>query len=244
MTKMKPKRRSSRRDAAENKGPNWMVIGSIIAISAIALISLAVIGTMNPTVAAEPTPILDGQVTNATRYCEENSERCVIVGNPEAEVTMIEVVDYGCPHCANFNATKAQTLLTNYVETDQVRWMVMPFALGNVTRPSAAAVMCANEQSPELALEFHERLFLLQRSGSEHTLAGFLSVGSFIEGFDNEALEACVEDGRHMASISLNQQAARALGVTSTPSFFLADRLVTGNQDLEVFTQGLDAALN
>lgn len=244
MTKMKPKRRASRREAAESKGPNWMVIGSIIAISAIALISLAVIGTMNPTVAAEPTPVLGETVTNATRYCEENSERCVIVGNPEAEVTMIEVVDYGCPHCASFNATKAPTLLADYVETDQVRWMVMPFALGNVTRPSAAAVMCVNEQSPELALEFHERLFLLQRTGSEHTLNGFLSAGNFIDGLDTEALEACVDDGRHLASVSLNQQAARSLGVTSTPSFFLSDRLFSGNQDLEVFTQSIDALLN
>lgn len=244
MTKMKPRRKSSRQETVQAGGPNWMIIGSIIGISAVALIGLAIFGTLNPPAAAEPTPVLGDTVTNATRYCETNPERCVIVGNPEADVTMIEVVDYGCPHCAAFNRDKAPTLLGDYVETDQVRWMIMPFALGNLTMPSAAAVMCVNEQSPELALEFHERIFNLQQSGSEHTLSGFLSAASFIEGIDSDALETCVEDERNMANVSFNQQAARALGVSSTPAFFLNDRIITGNQDLAVFTERIDAELN
>ena len=244
MTKMKPRRQTARQSQKEATGPNWKLIGPIVAIGVIALISLAIVGTMNPTVAAAPTPVLGETVTNATQYCETNQDRCVIVGNPDAEVTMIEVVDYGCPHCANFNATKAQTLLTNYVETDQVRWMVFPFALGEIARPSAAAVMCVNEQSPEMALEFHERIFGLQRTGNEHTLRGFVGVAETIDGLDVDALEACVEDGRRMADISFNQQAARELGVSSTPSFFLNGRLISGDQDLEVFIQSLDAALN
>ena len=157
---------------------------------------------------------------------------------------MIEVVDYGCPHCANFNATKAPTLLANYVETDQVRWVVLPFALGDHSRPSAAAVMCVNEQGSELAFEFHEQIFGLQGTNSVHTTRGFLSVAARIDGLDVDELEACIDDGRRMRDASFNQQAARALGVQSTPSFFLNNRLIRGNQDLEVFTLSLDAELN
>ena len=157
---------------------------------------------------------------------------------------MIEVVDYGCPHCANFNATKAPPLLGDYVETDLVRWMIMPFALGDLTKPSAAAVLCANEQGSELALDFHEGIFALQQSGSEHTLDGFLAVANRIEGLNSDELEACVDDGRHLASVSFNQQASRSLGVRSTPSFFLNDRLITGDQELAVFTERIDAELN
>lgn len=244
MTKMKPRRKSTRQETTIAGGPNWTIIGSIIGVSAIALIALAIIGTLNPTTAAPPTPVLGDTVTNATLYCDQNPERCVAVGNQESDVTMIEVVDYGCPHCASFNATTAPTLLGEYVETNQVRWVVMPFALGDLTKPSAAAVLCANEQSPDLALEFHERIFLLQQTGSEHTLSGFLSAASFIDGLDSDSLEACVEDGRHLASVSFNQQAARALGVSSTPSFFLNDRIINGNQELSVFTQRIDAELN
>ncbi|MEM9774708.1 MAG: thioredoxin domain-containing protein [Chloroflexota bacterium] len=244
MTKMKPRKKTTRQEAVQAGGPNWVLIGSIVGFAAIALIALAVVGTLNPPQQAEPTPALSDTVTNATGYCVDNPDRCVITGNPEAAVSMIEVVDYGCPHCANFNATKAPSLLTNYVETDQVRWMVMPFALGDQTKPSAAAVLCVNEQGSELAMNFHERIFLLQGTGSEHTTAGFSGTAGQIEGIDVDALEACLDDGRHSASVSFNQQAARSLGVSSTPSFFLNGRLIRGDQDLAVFNERIEAELN
>ncbi len=244
MSKMKPRRKSARQEMKESSGPNWMLIGPIVGIAIIALVGLAVVGTLNPTVAAEPTPVLSETVSNATEYCESNPERCLITGNPDAEVTMIEIVDYGCPHCANFSATKAPTLLANYVETDQVRWMVMPFALGPGSQPSAAAVMCVNEQGTDLALDFHENIFALQGTTSVHTKRGFMGIARNIDGIDEDALEACIDDGRRMQDVSFNQQAARSLGVRSTPSFFLSNRLISGNQDLEVFQQSLDAELN
>ncbi|MEM7801372.1 MAG: thioredoxin domain-containing protein [Chloroflexota bacterium] len=244
MAKIKARKKSKRQEVKSSGGPNWLIIGPIIGIGAIALIALAIVGVMNPSVAAEPTPVLGEVVTNATTYCEENEERCIIFGNPDSDVTMIEVVDYGCPHCANFNATKAPTLLENYVDTNQVRWMVMPFALGPQSRPSAAAVMCVNEQGADLALHFHEDLFLLQRTADVHTRAGFISVANRVEGIDVEAFESCLDDGRRMTDVSFNQQAARSLGVQSTPSFFLNGRLMSGDQDLTVFTANIDAALN
>lgn len=246
MTKMKPRRKSTRQEnvTTTSSGPNWVLIGSIVGIAAIALIALAVIGSLNPTTAPEPTPALSETVTNANAYCETNPERCVITGNLDAEVTLIEVVDYGCPHCANFSATKAQTLHELYVETDQIRWIVMPFALGDLTKPSAAAVMCANEQSPELGLEFHTRVFGLQGTNAVHTAGGFSDVAAGIEGMDTAALDSCVDSERHLDDVSLNQQAARELGVSSTPSFFLNGRLISGDQDIAVFTEGIEAALN
>ncbi len=61
---------------------------------------------------------------------------------------------------------------------------------------------------------------------------------------DEDAFEVCLDDGRRMEDVSFNQQAARSLGVRSTPSFFLSNRLISGNQDLEVFQQSIDAELN
>ena len=246
MTKMKPRRKSTRQESSviSSDGPNWVLIGSIVGVAAIALIALAVIGSLNPTTAPEPTPILSETVTNANAYCESNPERCVITGNTDSEVTLIEVVDYGCPHCANFTATKAPTLHELYVDTNQIRWIVMPFALGDLTKPSAAAVMCANEQSSELGLEFHTRVFRLQGTNAVHTAGGFSDVSAGIEGLDSDALDACVDSGRYLEDVSFNQQAARELGVSSTPSFFLNGRLISGDQDIAVFTEGIEAALN
>ncbi|MEM7799159.1 MAG: thioredoxin domain-containing protein [Chloroflexota bacterium] len=243
MAKMKP-RRKAKSVQEDGGGPNWLVIGSIIGVAALALIGLAVTATLNPPEAAEPTPVLEEVIGNAAGYCESNPERCISVGNPNAEVTMVEIVDYGCPHCASFNAETAPSLLNNYVETDLVHWMVMPFALGAQSQPSAESVLCAAEQGSELALEYHEDLFLLQGTGDVHTRGGFLSVANRVDGMDVDAFESCLDDSRYSTDVSFNQQAARQLGVSSTPSFFLNNRLISGNQEIGVFQAQFDTALN
>lgn len=244
MAKMKPRRKASKQNEVLSSGPNWALIGGIIGVAAIALIALALTSTFNPQAAADPTPVLSDTVVDAAGYCRDFPERCIAVGNPDSNVSMVEVVDYGCPHCADFNRNAAPTLLENYVENDQVGWYVLPFALGNQTKPSAEAVMCANEQGADLALEFHENLFLLQGTGDEHTDAGFSSVAERVEGMNVSELESCLAAERHIQGVSFNQQAARQLGVESTPSFFLNGRLIRGNQDVNVFIAQLDAALN
>lgn len=243
MAKMKPRRKVKEQQSGSS-GPNWAIIGSIIGVAAIALIGLAITATLNPGTSAPPTPVLQGNVGDAAGYCESNPERCIFVGNPDAEITMVEIVDYGCPHCAAFNRDSAPTLINNYVYSDDVYWMVMPFALGNLTKPSAESVMCAAEQGGEMALEYHENLFRLQGTGSEHTEAGFRSVANQVDGMDADALLDCLSDGRHSGDVSFNQQAARQLGVSSTPSFFLNDRMISGNRELNVFVSQFDALLN
>ena len=244
MTKMKPRRKTTRQENVQAPGPNWTLIGSIIGISAVVLIGLAVFASLNPAQAPEPTPSLGEAVTNINEYCDANPQRCVMTGNLESAVTLIEIPDYGCPHCANFNATKAPGLYANYVESNQIRWGIMPFALGDLTKPSAAAVLCVNEQGAELAHEFHTSLFGLQNTPNVHTVNGFVNIASAISGIDTDALEACVEDGTYDDDVSFNQQAARQMGVRSTPSFFLNGRLLSGDQDIEVFEENIEAALN
>lgn len=244
MTKMKPRRKVTRQEGVQSTGPNWTLIGSIIGISAVVLIGLAVFASLNPAQAPEPTPALGQTVTNINDYCDTNPERCVMTGNLESSVTLIEIPDYGCPHCANFNATKAPSLYTSYVESNQIRWGIMPFALGDLTKPSAAAVLCVNEQDADLAHQFHTDLFGLQNTPNVHTANGFVNVASRIDGIDTDALEACVDDGRYDDDVSFNQQAARQMGVRSTPSFFLNGRLLSGDLEISVFEENIDAALN
>ena len=244
MSKMKPRRKAKKNENVGSDGPNWTLIGSIVGVAAVALIALAITATLNPQEAADPTPVLSDTVVDAAGYCRDFPERCILVGNQDADVTMVEVVDYGCPHCASFNRDSAPTLLENYVETGDVAWMVMPFALGNNTMPSAEAVMCAVEQGNDIALEFHEKIFLLQGTGAEHSDSGFVSVAEQVDGMSIPDLESCLEDGRHFSDVSFNQQAARRLGLQSTPTFFLNGRQIRGNQDLSVFIAQFDAVIN
>ncbi len=239
---MSKKRRRSRREEEQSQGPNWNLIGGIVGVVVIGLFGFIIFANINsPQTTAEPTPVLGEQVVNVARYCEDFPERCVVTGNLESDTTLVEIPDYGCPHCAAFNADTAPLLQEAFIE--DITWMVMPFALGPNTRPTGAAVLCAAEQSQEMGMHFHETVFGLQGSAVAHTADGFTAVAEQIEGLDVAEFDACVADGRNLANVSLNQQAARGVGVQSTPTFFLNGTMIRGNEGFEVFQSRIAAAL-
>jgi protein-disulfide isomerase len=175
-------------------------------------------------------------------YCEANPENCMVEGEATAPVTIVEVSDYGCGHCKNFNVDTAPILKQQYVETGIVRWITVPYALGGQTgfptAPSANAAMCSAEQ--DAFPPFHTALFTLQGTGTFNTMAGFVNIANSL-GLDADALATCVDDGRFNANIQQNIQAATAAGINSTPSFFVNGELVRGNLPLANFQQLIEA---
>jgi protein-disulfide isomerase len=238
MTKRIKKR--SRVSKKEERKTNWIIIGGIVGVGVIALFGLLFFNLQSSGV---PTP-----VSTPTRslmlqdHCENNPENCIIEGDAAAPVTIVEVSDYGCGHCANFNLDTSPLLKEQYVDTGIVRWITMPYALGGQTgyptAPSATAAMCAAEQDAFPA--FHTALFGLQGTGAFNTTAGFVEVANNL-GLDANALTACIEDGRYNSIVQQNIQNANSAGINSTPSFFINGELVRGNVPLANFQQLIEA---
>ena len=234
MTKRIKKR--SRVSKKEERKTNWIIIGGIVGIGVIALFGLLFFSLQSM---GAPTPVLTPTRSLMLQdYCEANPENCMVEGDTSAPVTIVEVSDYGCGHCRNFNLDTAPTLKQQYVESGMVRWITMPYALGGQTgfptAPSANAAMCAAEQDAFPA--FHTALFGIQGTGTFNTVAGFAEVANNL-GLDADALTACVEDGRYNSNIQQNIQNANNAGINSTPSFFVNGELVRGNLPLANFQQ-------
>lgn len=233
-------KKRSRVSKKEERKTNWILIGSIIGVGVIALFGLlffSLQGSGPPT--AEPTPTRSLVLQD---YCDNNPENCMAEGADNAPVTIVEVSDYGCGHCKNFNLDTAPTLKQQYVDSGVVRWITIPYALGGQTgfptAPSANAAMCAAEQNA--FEEFHTALFAIQGTGTFNKTAGFVEVANNI-GLDADALTACIEDGRYNDSIQSNIQAANQAGINSTPSFYVNGELVRGNIPLANFQQIIEA---
>lgn len=238
------RRRVSRRTAEQEKGgPNWMIIGGIAAVGVIALLGLLVVTVTAGPSAPEPTPVLEENVVAIAEYCEANDDRCIAVGDESAPVTFLEVSDYGCPHCRDFNTESAPALKQQYVDSGLVRWIVMPYALSDQTHSGAVATLCAADQGEEAALAFHEEMFKLQNTSGYNTVDGFVSVARNV-GLDQDQFEQCVENETYDSQIHLNRQAARQAGVNSTPTVFINGRIVNGNVGLEIFSQRIEEALS
>jgi protein-disulfide isomerase len=185
-----------------------------------------------------PTPVPE---TELAEFCTTNEENCVAKGNPEAPVTVVEVSDYGCPHCRNFNLEgTAATLDDLYVKAGQVRWVVVPFALRSTTEPAAAAALCAAEQ--DQFFPFHHYMFEIQDTDAALSRTGFVQGAEALD-MDVDAFEDCLNSGRYRSVVQRNIAAARSAGVTGTPAFFVNGARLEGNQPLSSFQEEIERAL-
>jgi protein-disulfide isomerase len=174
-------------------------------------------------------------------YCAENSDRCAFFGQTDAPVTLVEVSDFGCVHCTNFHNNTAVPLKEQYVDTGNVRWIALPYAIDTATVPAAASAMCANEQ--DRYFDYANTLFGIEDLQVRLSPAGYQQSAEAI-GLDMDAFNSCMDDGRYISTVNNNRDAARSNGVTGTPTFFLNGEKLDGDRPLSAFSQAIDGLLN
>ncbi|MCC6602347.1 MAG: DsbA family protein [Anaerolineae bacterium] len=226
-------KRAKNRQSAKGQS-NWMLVGGIVVGGIVIFAGLIALAFREPTRAS------------LLAYCNNNPDNCIALGNADADVTVVEVSDYGCVHCRDFNLTTSPVLEAQYVDTNEVKWIVVPFALqssagGFPTLPSAVAAMCANEQGS--FADFHETMFQLQGTELFNTTEGFLQAASSLE-MDTDAFASCLENNSYGDRILENITMAQQAGINSTPSFLIDGELMAGNQPITVFQQRLDSLLD
>lgn len=232
---MAKKRRVSRRARQPQRETNWLLIGGIIVA---VLLVVGLFYLLFTSLQEQDTP----QATlPLSEYCQENPDNCMTKGPADAPVTIVEVSDYGCGHCRNFNLDTAPLLEDLYVRQGQVQWVVLPYALGPTTTPAAEAAMCSADQ--DAFFEFHERMFEIQSEPDALTTGGFRRVAEELE-FDMEAFNACFNSGKYSDTVQDNIRAASSTGVRETPTFFINGSLLRGNAPLSSFQQAINNALN
>ena len=174
-------------------------------------------------------------------FCAQNPDNCVADGNKDAPVTIVEISDFGCPHCKDFHTETYADLVSQYVDTNQVYWVTLPFALSTTTLPASNAAMCANEQGA--FHQYGEALFAQQSDPVALTRDGFVQAAEQV-GLNMDAFNSCLAEGRYNSAIQDNVSAASRVGVSATPSFFINGRLLEGAVPISVFQQRISAAMN
>ena len=206
---MAKKVRKKKQAATANSGTNWVVIGGIGGLGVLFLVAMMYLA-----------------------YCDDNPNACASMGDEDATVTILEVSDFGCPHCRNFNADTAPLLEQQYVDTGIVRYVSVPFALGPTTLIGASASMCAGEQ--DAYFEYQSALFANTDNDNYLSPEGVTETAVEI-GLDEAAFDACVSSGKYASIIQDNIDAAQKAGVSATPTFFINDVKLEGNNPLENF---------
>lgn len=207
---------------------NWVLIGGVIAGGVLILVALLLM-------AAQPT-----EPQTLEDYCQDNPSACFSLGSDEAPVKIVEVADFGCTYCRAFHEETFPSLEAQYIENDQVQFIMLPFALGDVTLPAANAGVCAGEQGEYFP--FAAAMFAGFDDPTTRTRDGFLRIAQDL-GLDMNAFETCVAEARHNDLIRDNVQAASSNGVSSTPTFFINGTMLKGAFPLATFQQQIESRL-
>ena len=188
-----------------------------------------------------------GNIAGAALTNEQLIDDDIILGDPEAPVTIVEFGDYQCPFCGRFFSQTESQIKKDYVQTGKVKMVYRDFAfLGPESKIAALAAQCAGEQDKYWV--FHDRLFEIEvADGVEHN--GNLSVSLMKSlakesGLNQVQFNACFDSGKYNAEIEKDYNDGVAAGVAGTPATFVNGKLVEGAQPYSVFKDLIEAALN
>ena len=159
----------------------------------------------------------------------------LVLGSPDAPVTIVEYSSHTCGHCIDFHNDTFPLLVDKYVKTGQVKFilrLVSPLELG-------MSVLCANEQ--ERFPEFNEHLFA--RIEELESVDGLKEMAGTL-GLDQDAFSQCLDSERYKDRVNQWFDQVREDGVEGTPTFFINGQKLIGNQPLEVFEQIIEEALS
>ncbi len=141
------------------------------------------------------------------------------IGNPDADVTVVEFFDYNCGYCK-----KAFPDLVNLVKSDKnVRVVFQDFPiLSEDSKTAALWALAAHKQGKYF--EFHQAI--MKHRGPKNE-ANLLKIAREI-GLDEVKLQKDAESKAIAKQLDKNYQIAREIGITGTPAFIVDDQFYGG----------------
>lgn len=169
------------------------------------------------------------------------------IGPVDAAVTIVEYSDFQCPFCARAEDIVKREVLPAY--GDKVRFVYKQMPLVSIhpwAQPASEIGICLYRQKGNDAYwTYHEEVFARQQElppggpDANDQLLGF----AVTAGGDADAVRACFEGGEATAQVEATLAEAEALGVGSTPTFFVNGRQLSGAQPLGAFSAMIDPEL-
>ncbi len=168
----------------------------------------------------------------------------IVLGNPDAKVTLTEYASYTCPHCANFHSSVFKQLKANYIDTGKVRFVYREVFFDRYGLWAAMVARCGGDMR---YFGIQEMLYDKQgewagAGGAPDVVEALRKIGR-TAGLTNETLDACLNDGPMAEAMVAKFQAdAEKDGVTATPTLFI-NGTKHSNMGYDALAKLLDTAL-
>ena len=158
----------------------------------------------------------------------------MILGKPDAPVTIIEYASLTCPHCAHFAATTFPKIKKELIDTGKVRWVYRDFPLDRLALRAALLAHCMPKEQYFATIDV---LFGSQNewAGAPDPNAALGQIGR-TAGLDQPTIEKCLGDKAGVDKIVARlQEGEQRYTLKSTPTFIINGKSESGDMDYDTF---------
>jgi protein-disulfide isomerase len=156
---------------------------------------------------------------NAPR--RENGD--MVMGAPDAPVTVIEYASLTCPHCAKFHTETLPKLKSDYIDTGRVKYVFRDFPLDRLALSAAMIAQCAG---PERYFTFLDVFFRQQpnwtRGSDQEAMLTSLKRLARVGGMSDAQIDECLKNKQVQDAILASSVAGQnQFQVRSTPTLII-----------------------
>ena len=185
---------------------------------------------------------LEQDLSNPSLLTKENLIKgSIIMGDPNAKITIVEFGDYQCTFCYKFHEETMKKITDEYIKTNNVNFIYKDFPLnGKESILASEAVYCAQKQNK--FWEYHNALY--DNWGGENT--GWITEDSLLVfardlEMNLDDFSQCLGKSEFRQKVLDNEQFGREIGINATPSFLIFNDneiyRIIGAQPFEKFEQ-------
>ena len=155
----------------------------------------------------------------------------IVLGNPDGDVTLVELFDYNCGYCRQ----ALPDLATLLAEDPELKVILKEFPILSQESVDAARVGVLVNQTGADYWAFHQALF-----SSRGQVNGDTALKAAADmGLNRVTLELEMGSPKVTAILDKSYQIAQRLKITGTPTFILGDELIPGAVGIEQLRQGI-----
>lgn len=219
------------------------------------IIAGAVFFTRDNAGSAKPQENKDAQGEQTTVSVDPvSAEKDHILGNPDAEIVIVEYSDFECPFCVRFHPTMEQ-IMSEYGNDGKVAWVYRHFPLDQIhksARGAAEASECVAELGGNQSFwDYSKKLF----ANSPTSLTPEALRATAVEmGINEEQFNSCVSSDKHAANVEEDYQSGLKLAKSDrsfgTPYSVVISKKdgsqvsIPGAQSYSVIKQVIDSILS
>lgn len=151
----------------------------------------------------------------------------VVLGDPNAPVTIVEYASLTCPHCATFHNSVLPDIKADYVDTGIAKVILREFPFDPAALAAFMLARCVPQDRREAMISV---LFQQQQSWAraENVSAALLQIAR-MSGMSQEEFVGCLQNTELQAQVAeVRERGESEFGVQATPTFFVNGERYSG----------------